>query len=55
MPKKFCQLKFSLELSDHQELDLKLLTPVCNKISFQKQAELRFKTNAAHNTDLNLI
>lgn len=55
MPKKSCQLKFSLELNDHLELYLKLLTPKCNKISFQKQAELRFKTNAAYNRDLNLI
>lgn len=55
MPKNSCQLKFSLELNDHQELDLKLLTPECNKISFQKEAELRFKTNVAYNIDLNLI
>lgn len=55
MLKKFCQLKSRLELNDLQELDLKLLTPQCNQIALHKWDELRFKTNAAHNIDLNLI
>lgn len=55
MSKKSCLMKFSLEVNDLQELDLKLLTPECNQISLQKQLELRFKKNAPYNIDVNLV